>query len=125
MTRDIQKSDAFRRLINSVADSLEHMRSCAKYERFNDCYNETIEVPIEWLEALLSKLASMEKGNYPRIGYLGHVGRLVKEYAERYLHQPKDRLLYPEFMEYWVADGFLIEYLEEHGIPDKRILAGS
>jgi hypothetical protein len=89
------------------------MRHYVRRDRFNGCYNESKEVQIEWLEALLSKLGSIEKGTYPMFGYLGHVGRLIKEYVEeRSPHQGTlSILVYPEFMEFFVGEGFLVEQI--------------
>jgi len=110
MTSDMRKAHAIRGAINAVADSLDSSRHYVRYDRFNGSYNESKEVQIEWLEALLSKLTSIDQRNYPAIGFLSHVGRLLKEYEDMYYQG--DTLIYLKYMDCFVADGILAEYLE-------------
>jgi len=102
------KDNAIRSAVYVVADSLNSSLHYVEYERFNNCYHEAKEAQIEWLEALLKKLTSIEQGHYPIIGFLGHVGRLLKEYTETYL--PSDpTFIYLKYMDCFVADGILAE----------------
>ena len=110
MTSDMRKAHAIRGAINALADSLDSSRQYVRYDRFNGSYNESKEVQIEWLEALLSKLTSIDQRNYPAIGFLSHVGRLLKEYEDMYYQG--DTLIYLKYMDCFVADGILAEYLE-------------
>ena len=117
MNLSFQKAYALRKAIEAVADSLDARRTFAKYNRFNDYYNESKEANIEWLEALLTKLTSIESGHYPAIGYLSHVGRLLEEYSKMYSYEDIYHLgydvpiIYLAYMEYFVADGTLAESL--------------
>ena len=101
-----EKEDIIRRLTGMVAESLDDARRSCHYARFNDCYDEVKEIKIEWLEMLLHKLTCIEKGNFPRIGYLAHVGRLLDTYTTRYGIDANMNLYYKE---YFVADGTLAE----------------
>jgi len=116
MTRDSydildgRKAHAIRMAVNTVADTLDSNRHYVSYDRFNGSYNESKEIQIEWLEALLSKLSSIDQGNYPAIGFLAHVGRLLKEYEDTYYQGTV--LIYLKYMDAFVADGILAEHME-------------
>ena len=114
---DMRKDYAIHRAIETVADSLHSRVTFVSYERFNNCYHEAKEANIEWLEALLKKLVSIGDGNYPAIGFLSHVGRLVKEYTESYL-PGYDTLVYLAYMDSFVADGTLAEELTPKQFDD-------
>ena len=114
----INKGLALRYATSTVADELNSCLDFAQYDRFNNCYNESKETHIEWLEALLKKLTVISHGTYPMIGYLSHVGRLLKEFSEERWGYgcgfARSQMAYALFMEYFVADG----YMAEHGIAD-------
>ena len=118
MNMTFQKAYALRKAIEAVADSLDARRTFAQYERFNSCYNESKETQIEWLEALLTKLTSIESGNYPAIGFLSHVGRLLEEYVQSYTWGEDVPIIHLAYMEYFVADGTLAESLSPAQIDD-------
>jgi len=101
-----------RKVMDTVAGDLDFMIGYVRYDRFNNCYNEQKEGQIEWLESLLHKLGTIEKGNSSPIGYLAQVGRLVKEYTEEHcqMQNQTTTYLYLEFMEYFVSDGILEEH---------------
>ena len=110
MILEMRKAHAIRMAVNAVADSLDSSRYYVRYDRWNGSYNESKEIQIEWLEALLSKLSSIDQGNYPAIGFLSHVGRLLKEYEDIYYQGTV--LIYLKYMDSFVADGILAEHME-------------
>tara|TARA_B000000460_G_C21442790_1_gene360200 strand:- start:246 stop:641 length:396 start_codon:yes stop_codon:yes gene_type:complete len=117
----INKGLALRYATSTVADELNSCLDFAKYDRFNNCYNESKETHIEWLEALLKKLTVISHGTYPMIGYLSHVGRLLKEFTEERWGYgcgfARSQMAYALFMEYFVADG----YMAEHDLADPLV----
>ena len=113
MTTDMRKAHAMRMAVNTVADTLDAVTLTVKYERFSNCYHEAKEAQVEWLASLLNKLTNIDQGTYPAIGYLGHVGKLLKEYETTYRYPWQGEvMLYLEYMDAFVADGILAEHME-------------
>jgi len=114
----INKGLALEYATNAVADELNSCLHFVEYERFSNCYDEEKETQIEWLEALLKKLTIISTGTYPMIGYLRHVGRLMKEFTDgRWGYgsgYARSQMAHALFMEYYVQDG----YMAEHDLAD-------